>query len=132
MRNVVRALTRRDHTITGTLLRRPFAAASCKAINKAIDSTPVMETAVTATPAIAPAAFSAVSLAGLESATNRSHLEMPRLHIAAFFFWVTLHLEISAWSFVACEGVCREKAFLCANSVVLGVSVVELLKKTLT
>src|SRR5205809_877006 len=91
-----------------------------------------METAVTATPAIAPAAFSAVSLAGLESATNRSHLEMPRLHIAAFFFWVTLHLEISAWTFVACEGVCREKAFLCANSVVLGVSVVELLKKTLT
>src|SRR5438128_11190547 len=80
MRNVVRALTRRDHTFTGTLLRRPFAAASCKAINKAIDSTAVMGTAATATPAIAPAAFSAASLAGLESATNinRSHLKMPR------------------------------------------------------
>src|SRR5437016_13991094 len=30
---------------------------------------------------------------------------------------------------VAHRGVCRKKAFLCANSVVLGVSVVELLRK---
>ena len=33
---------------------------------------------------------------------------------------------------VAPFGAYREKAFLCANSVVLGVSVVELLEKTLT
>src|SRR2546429_9702819 len=77
MRNVARASTRKDHVITGTLLRRPFAAASCKAINKAIDSTPVMETAATATTAIVPAAFSAAF--GLESAQNKntSHPEMP-------------------------------------------------------
>ena len=65
MRKVVKVSTRRDHTITGTLLRRPFAAASCKAMSKAIDNTAVMETAVTD-----EAAFSAVSLAGLESASN--------------------------------------------------------------
>src|SRR5213082_2846613 len=76
MRNVVRAIARRDHTIGGTLLRRPFAVASSKAMPKAIDSTAVMETAATAI----EAAFWAVSLAGLESAKteNRSHLKMPR------------------------------------------------------
>src|SRR5437762_6539150 len=83
MRNVVRASTLRDHTTTRMLLRKPFAAASCKAMNKAIDSTRVMETAATD-----EAAFSAVSLAGLESATDiiRSNFEMPRPHIAAFWF----------------------------------------------
>src|SRR5438876_595459 len=40
----------------------------------------VMTATMAATATIAPAAFSAVSLAGLESATNinRSHLKMPR------------------------------------------------------
>src|SRR5437763_4747875 len=76
MRNVVRTIARRDHTIGGTLLRRPFAAASSKAMPKVIDSTAVMETAATAI----EAAFSAVSLAGLALANNinRSHLKMPR------------------------------------------------------
>src|SRR6266705_1429928 len=92
MRNVVRASTRRDHTTTAMLLRRPFAAASCKAMNKAIDSTRVMETAATD-----EAAFSAVSLAGLESAPNiiRANFEMHRSHIAAFSFWVTMRLKVS-------------------------------------
>src|SRR5947207_744084 len=93
MRNVARALTRRDHAITGTLLRRPFVAASCKAINKVIDSTPVMEPAATAI----AAAFSAVSLAGLESATKiiKSNLRNAATSHRGIFLWVTLRLEIS-------------------------------------
>src|SRR5438552_17599284 len=89
MRNVVRAIARRDHTIGGMLLRRPFAAASSKAMPKVIDSTAVMETAATATAATAiAAAFSAVSLAGLESAetANRPHLKMPRPTSRHFLF----------------------------------------------
>ena len=86
MRNVVRAIARRDHTIGGMLLRRPFAAASSKAMPKVIDSTAVMETAATATAATAiAAAFSAVSLAGLESAKT-GLTSNAATHLAAFFF----------------------------------------------
>ena len=72
-RNVGRTIARSDHTTTSKLLRRPFVMASCGAITRAIDSTPVteMETTVEAG---AVAAFSAPSFTGHESAIDASQV----------------------------------------------------------